>query len=67
MSEAAASSAWERAKRAKLREIEAYRRAIGVHEDTAEWFESLGLEARAAVVRNRAERARAMLESRPGS
>ena len=63
MSEVPAPSAWERAKRAKLREIEAHRRAIGVHEETAELFESLGLEVRAAVVRNRAGRTRAMLET----
>ena len=63
MSEVPAPSAWERAKRAKLREIEAHRRAISVHEDTAELFESLGLEARAAAVRQRAERTRAMLET----
>ena len=63
MSELPAPSAWERAKRAKLREIEAHRRAIGVHEETAALFDSLGLEARAAAVRQRAERARAMLET----
>lgn len=32
-----------------------------MHENTAKLFESLGLEVRAAVVRERAERARAML------
>jgi hypothetical protein len=63
MSEVAAPSAWERAKRARLWEIEAHRRAIGVHESTAELFESIGLEVRAAVVRERAERARRMLET----
>lgn len=56
-------SAWERAKRAKLCEIEAHRRAIELHETTADLFDSLGLEARAAAVRERAERIRAMLET----
>jgi hypothetical protein len=63
MSAVPALSAWERAKRAKLREIEAHRRAIGVHETTADLFDSLGLEARAAAVRQRAERTRTMLET----
>ena len=34
-----------------------------MHENTAKLFESLGLEVRAAVVRERAERARRMLET----
>ena len=59
----AAPSAWEQVKRAKLREIEAHRRAIATHENIGHFFESLGLEARAAVVRQRAERAREMLET----
>ena len=63
MWEAVASSAWERVKRAKLREIEAHRAAIRVHTSTAAYFESIGLEAKAAVVRERAERARVMLET----
>ena len=62
-SEAVAPSAWERAKCARLWEIEAHQRAIGVHESTAELFESLGLEERAAVVRECAERARRRLET----
>lgn len=62
MSEAAASSAWERVKRAKLREIEAHQRAINVHTSTAACCQSIGQEAQAAVVRQRAEHARVMLE-----
>ena len=34
-----------------------------MHENTADLFDSLGLEARTAEVRKRAERARAMLET----
>ena len=34
-----------------------------MHEETAALFDSLGLEAWAAVVRQRAERTRAMLET----
>jgi len=60
MSEAA-PPAWEQVRRAKLREIEAHRRAIATHENIGHFFESLGLEARAAVVRQRAERPREML------
>jgi hypothetical protein len=62
MSEGAASSEWERVKRAKLREIDAHRRAIKVHTSTAACFESIGREAQAAVVRERAEHAWVMLE-----
>jgi hypothetical protein len=58
-----APSEWEQVKRAKLREIDAHRRAIATHENIGHFFESLGLEARAAVVRQRAERAREMLET----
>jgi hypothetical protein len=63
MSEAAVSSAWERVNRAKLREIEAHRIAVDVHTSTAAYFESIGLEAQAAVVRERAEGARMLLET----
>jgi hypothetical protein len=38
----AAPSAWERVMRAKLREIDAHRRAINVHTSTAAHFESTG-------------------------
>jgi hypothetical protein len=62
MSEVAISAAWQRLKRAKLREIDAHRKAIAVHESTAAIFEELGLEERAARVRERAERTRAMLD-----
>jgi hypothetical protein len=59
----AAASPWERIKRAKLREIEAHRIAVRAHTSTAAYFESIGREAQAAVVRERAERARVMLET----
>ena len=49
--------------RAKLREIEAHRIAVHVHTSTAAYFESIGLDAKAAVVRERAERARIFLET----
>jgi hypothetical protein len=62
MSEVASSSARERLKRAKLREIDAHRRALAVHESTAAIFEELRLEERAATVRERAERTRALLD-----
>jgi hypothetical protein len=65
MSEAVASP-WERIKRAKLPEIEAYRIAVRVHTSTSAYFESIGQEVQAAVVRERAERARVMLEPRSG-
>jgi hypothetical protein len=60
----AAPSAWERVKRAKLRETEAHRRAINLHTSTAAHFESTGREAQAIVVRESAEHARAMRNSR---
>ena len=63
MWEAAASSALEHVKRAKLREIEAHRIAVHVHTSTASYFESIGREAQAAVVRERAEHARMLLET----
>jgi hypothetical protein len=44
MSEVAFSSAWEHVTRAKRGEIDARRRALGVHENTAFIFEELGLE-----------------------
>jgi hypothetical protein len=62
MSEAALFSAWECVTRAKRREIEAHRRAIAVHEKAAAMFDELGFEERAAAVRARAERTRAMLD-----
>jgi hypothetical protein len=62
MSEAVAS-AWEHVRRAKLRAIEAHRGAIATYENMGYFFESLGPEARAAVVRQRAERDREMLET----
>jgi hypothetical protein len=65
MSEAVASP-WERIKRAKLPEIEAHRIAVRVHTSTSAYFESIGQEVQAAVVRERAERARVMLERRSG-
>jgi hypothetical protein len=65
MSEAVASP-WERIKRAKLQEIEAHRIAVRVHTSTSAYFESIGQEVQAAVVRERAERARVMLERRSG-
>jgi hypothetical protein len=55
--------AWERAKRAKLREIAAHRGSHRRARETAELSDSLGLEARAAAVRQRAERTRAMRET----
>jgi hypothetical protein len=51
-----------RASLAKVREIEAHRRAIAVHERTAALFQELGLKERAATVRERTERTRAMLD-----
>lgn len=63
MSEATPSSALERVKRAKLREIEAHRIELATHENTAIFFENLGLEAEAAAMRKHAEHARAMLET----
>ena len=62
MSEVAPSLAWERAKRAKRQEIAAHRKALAVHENTAALFEEFGLQERAAAVRERAERTRAMLD-----
>ena len=62
MSEVAAPSAKERLKRAKLREIEAHRRAIDVHENIGHFFESVWLDAQAAAVRERAEFTRAKME-----
>jgi hypothetical protein len=62
MSEVAFSSAWERVKRAKLREIDAHRRALAVHESTAAIFEGLGLDDQAATIRERAEKTRALLD-----
>jgi hypothetical protein len=62
MSEVAPSSAWERVKRAKRREIDAHRKALAVHENTAAMLEELRLEERAAVVRARVNKTRAMLD-----
>lgn len=62
MSVAAAQAARERAERAKVREIAAHRRAIILQENAAALFDSLGLSARSDIARERAERARAMLE-----
>ena len=50
-------------RRATLRQIEAHRTAVKVHTSAAEYFENCGLEAQAAVVRERAEHARMMLEA----
>jgi hypothetical protein len=58
----AAPSAWERVKRAKLREIEAHRRAINLHASTAAHFESTGARGASHRRGERAEHARAMLE-----
>ena len=62
VSAAAWQLALERANGAKLREIDAHRRAIILQDKTAAFFDGLGLETRAAVARERGERARAMLE-----
>jgi hypothetical protein len=56
------ATAKDRARRAKVLEIEAHKRAIELHEQAAAIFDRLRYEERAQNARERAERTRQLLQ-----